>query len=188
MAENYRVRVKQGDQEFEVESTSKEYVDTKLKELISQADLDIKKSTRSQTKESKKSKTRKNTGRNEGMNDVESEAIDIPGIVNYIKGTDDYSNLETNVLDKINVLPKIMMCMYYAAKFKEGTHLTTGQVEKITNQLDVTIKVSNVSKNIKRNQKYFNNKNVRKKGLVGYYKLNRNGENTFKKILKGNDV
>ena len=39
MAENYRVRVKQGDQEFEVESTSKEYVDTKLKELISQADL-----------------------------------------------------------------------------------------------------------------------------------------------------
>lgn len=188
MAENYRVRVKQGDQEFEVESTSKEYVDTKLKELLSQAKLEIANSNQRQTGQGQKRKPRKNVGTDAGMNAQDTEAIDIPGIVNYIKDADDYSNLEPNVLDKTNMLPKIMMCMYYAAKVKEGTYLTTGQVEQITDQLGVKIKTSNVSKAIKDNLKYFNNKNVRKKGLVGYYKLNRNGENTFKKILKGNDI
>jgi len=188
MSENYRVRVKKGDQEFEVESTSKEYVDTKLKELISQADLDTKQSTRTQTRQDKKRKPRKGAGTNEGMSGSEAKSIDIPGIINHIKEADDFDIIDSKVLDKQNRLPKIMMCMYHAAKFKHDSYLTTGQVEQITDQLGVKIKTSNVSTAIKDNLKYFNNKNVRKKGQVVYYKLNRNGEKAFEKILKGNDI
>jgi hypothetical protein len=183
MAENYRVKVKQGDREYEVESTSKEYVNAKLKELLSQTDFKIPKSNQVQ-----KRKQRKNAGADTGTNNQNSEAIDIAGVVNFIKDDDQFNDIESNVLDKQNRLPRILMCMYYAAKFQDDAFLTTGQVEKITDQLGVKIKKSNVGSSIKENLKYFHSKNTRKQGQVVYYKLSRNGEKEFERILQGDTI
>ena len=184
MVEKYRVRVKRGDKEYEVESTNKDYVDSKLKEIMSNVESESAKSEQSHLQQQKNRRRKKGGVSSKNLEEQASETVDIVGIVNHIKDSNDYNKIETNVLDEKQNLPRILMCMYYANEYKEGIHLTTGHVEAITDQMGVKITKSNAGNKIKNNQKYFNSKNARKKGHIVYYKLSRAGEKKFLEILE----
>jgi len=186
MAGNYRIRVKKGDLEVEVESTDKSYVDSRLKELLSDAQAvsapQKPPSTKKQSPQVKRKK--QNSNKNKSSQNEQVTGIDIPGIVAHLKDSDDYAQIEAKILDKRDVLNRIMMCMYYAVEFSGDPFLTTGQVEAITNELGVKVGMANAANKIRDNQKYFTGKTVRKKGQPVPYKLNRQGKNAFKAILK----
>lgn len=179
MTSNYRVRLKRGNHEIEIESTDKDYVDSKLKEFL--PELPEIKAEPTPLKLS-----RKRTEKLKAEKDVSAEAeLDIAGLVTYIKDSKIYPEVEKNIIDKRGVLPRIMMCMHFASEFSDELYLKTGQVEAITDQLGIKIGMANAANNIKKNQKYFTAKTVRKKGQPVPYKLNRKGENTFEKYLNG---
>jgi hypothetical protein len=118
-------------------------------------------------------------------NQNESESkIDISGLVNFIKEQDEFPIIEQKILDKKDRMPKILMSFYYASNFFETPYLTTGNVETITDQFGAKIKTSNISTTIKGNLKYFSQDQVRKKGALLKYKLNRTGVQEFEKLLK----
>ena len=183
MSGNYRVRVKKGDLEVEVESTDKSYVDSRLKELLS--DIQRARAPKTQSPPKKKTPPIKRKKSNKSSQEEQGPGIDIPGIVAHIKDSDDYKQIEAKILDKRDILNRIMMCMYYAAEFSGEPFLTTGQIEAITNELGVKVGMANAANKIRDNQKYFTGKTVRKRGQPVPYKLNRQGENAFKDILIG---
>ncbi|MGA2916865.1 MAG: hypothetical protein ABSE89_12645 [Sedimentisphaerales bacterium] len=111
--------------------------------------------------------------------------FDIAKFVGQIKDSKIYEQVEKNIIDKRNQLAKILMCLYFAREFLETPYLTTGQIEAITNELNIKVEIANASNVIKKNQKYFTGKTVRKRGLPVPYKLNRLGEKAFEKMLNG---
>jgi len=187
MAGNYRARVKKGDLEVEVESTDKSYVDSRLKELLSEVQAVSAHNTPPSPRKppGRVKKQKKIQIKNPSKQDEEVVGLDLPGIVAHLKDSDDYVQIEAKILDKRDILNRIMMCMHYAAEFSGDPFLTTGQVEAITNQLGVKVAMANAANKIRNNQKYFTGKTVRKKGQTVPYKLNRQGKNAFKGILKG---
>lgn len=184
MTGSYKVRVKKGEYEIEIESSDKAYVDAKLGEL-----LDSVPKTESPVGETKRRK--KTAGKSAAKSkanspsDNDTAKLDVAGLVAHIKDAEDYDDVETNIIDKRDVLAKIIMCLHYAAEYLDDPHLTTGQIEAITNQLGIKIALSNASNKITSNQRYFTGKTVRRPGQAVPYKLNRKGENAFKKYLKG---
>jgi hypothetical protein len=185
MAENYRVLIKRRDQEIEVESTDKSYVETKLKELLA-TELPAKPTEKRDTREpaNRKSTPRSRKTIDTGSDKSETPSLDVAGIVTHIKDSDDYQTIETNIFDRRDQLARIMMCMHFAKEFCEDAFITTGQIEAITNQFGVKVGQANAANKIRDNQKYFTGKTVRKKGQVVPYKLNRQGEQKFQEFLK----
>ncbi|MHC4406776.1 MAG: hypothetical protein ACYTG0_44710 [Planctomycetota bacterium] len=185
MTGTYKVRVKKGEYEVEVESSDKAYVDSKLAELLESAESPAgrhsapKKVTRK--KPSKSSKTTPDS--NEAPSS--SDEIDVAGLVAHIKDADIHPDVEKNIIDKRNVLAKIVMVFYYAAECFDDPHLTTGQIESITDQLGIKVGMANASNKIRENQRYFTGRVVRKKGQAVPYKLNRQGEKAFEAFVKG---
>jgi hypothetical protein len=178
MGNNFRIRIKTGDHEIEIESSDKEYVDSKLKELAAQfASASPKRPPFTPRRKPKEAK--ETTGSSNGP------GLDVPGFVAQIKDSDDYSDLEQNIIDKPAMLPKLLMCMHFAKELSDDPYLTTGQIQAITDQLGIKIHMANVGKAIKSNQKHFTAKTARKRGQAVPYKLNRNGEAAFQRFLKG---
>lgn len=186
MAENYRVRVKRGDQEIEVESSDKAYVDAKLKALLDQENATLLSSHPSDTPRKGKDTGRpKKTAPKKNTSDETAPSLDIAALVGHIKEAPDYSKLEERILNKRDQLARIMMCMHYAAEVCDDPHVTTGQVEAITDQFGVKVTMANAANNIKKNQRFFTGKTIRKKGQPVPYKLNRQGETAFRALLQG---
>lgn len=179
MAKKYKVRMKSGDYEIEIESNDKNYVNSKLKEFLSEKSSPSTKSIPTKTHKGRKVNIK------ESKEALAETKLDIVGLVAHIKDSDKYSQAEDNIIDKKDELPKIMMCMYFKNEFSDDPYLTTGQVEKITDQLGIKLKMSNVASKIRNNQAYFTAKTVRQKGKPVPYKLNRRGEKAFEKYLKG---
>lgn len=191
MLENYRVKVRTGDFEVEVESSEKAYVDSKLDDLLSMRTTArqpnvVKRpsNNRNRGQRSKNpgrvSQTEKTVARKES-----NAAVDIPSLISQIKDADDYPELEKNILDGRDMLAKIIACLHCVAAYTSDAYLTTGQIETITDQLGIKVGMANAANKIRDNQKYFTGKTVRKKGQAVPYKLNRRGEQAFSKYLKG---
>ena len=111
--------------------------------------------------------------------------VDIPDLVAHIKDSDKFVAVEDCVLNNRAQLPRIMMALYFAAQFCSDPHLSTGEIETITDQLGVRIKMTNVGSAIKANHKFFTAKVVRKAGTKVPYKLNRTGSQAFETVLQG---
>ena len=177
MTNNYRVRYRNGDLEIEVESADKAYVDSKLSELL---EKDVKPAIKTKTKtKSIKPKTRK------PVNNEEENSVDVPTLVDAINESDKHENIEKNILNKPSQINRIILCLYYASEVLDPPCLTTGDIEKITNQLGVKLSSQNAAKTIKANQKYFTADQVRKVGAIIKYKLNRKGISAYGHILNG---
>ena len=181
MSNSYRVRYKVGDFEIEIESSDKEYVESKLKELLNKKLLEAVKTRRRETEELP---PRGKAKKKQAPKKEEEAKLDIPGFVDHIKELDDYLILEEKVLNQNQQLPKILMCLYYAKDFFDSPFLTTGQIETITDQFGAKIKKGNVGAKIKKEKKYFTADRVRKKGAIMQYKLTRPGLQEFQKYLK----
>ena len=183
MSDLYRVRYRYGDLEVEVESTDKKYVDDKLDSLVK-----LKPSTPppSPKKPKKPPKAKPNqSSSSQTVKSGEEPTVDIMGLIGFIKDSDEYPQIEEKVLNKKGQLPRIMMVLYFNNDFSDDAHLTTGQIETITDQLGVRIQSQNGGKVIKRYQKYFTAKAVRKMGAIVPYKLNRQGLRAFEGYLDG---
>ena len=181
---NYRLRYKKGDFEIEIESTDKSYVDSKFIEL-----LDVKPvsstSTSVKKKSSKSNKTSTNSSEESGQ--LEGE-IDVSGVVNLINESDDHEAIDAHALSKAAQLPRVIMCMKFSSDLG-AEFLTTGDIQKITDQLGVKLKHQNVGTCIKKNQKYFTADGVRKPGGTAVkYKLNRKGQAAYNKIIAGEKI
>ena len=180
MADNYRIKYKAGDFEVEIESTDKSFVETKLNELIKEASIP-------KTKAPKKTTTRKgspSTPKASRNTDNDESSVDIMTIVNTINETDYHDQIEEKILKKVNQLNRILLVFYFVHKlYSSSTTITTGDIEKITDQLGVKIKYQNVAKNIKKNAKFFAADTVRKKGTATKYKINKKGIDEYDQII-----
>lgn len=105
-------------------------------------------------------------------------------IINKIKNCEKNEKIESQILDKSSQEGKILLPFYICYKYFPNQRLTTGNVEKITSDLGVKIKVYNISKAIKKSLwKYLDGHSPRKKGKIILYKLNQRGLQHFESLL-----
>ncbi len=185
MSENYRIRLKIKDYEVEVESSNKEYVETKINELInSELPKYIQKVQTYKSGQGVQPRTDRDKQKPTAKSkDIEEKEIDIPSFITSIKNHDKYPIIEEKILNKKDQLPRIMMCLYFAKDSFGTPYLTTGQIETILDQFGTKIKSTNISNKIRNNLKFFDADKVRKKGAIMKYKLNRHGIIEFEKYL-----
>jgi len=106
-------------------------------------------------------------------------------IVNKIKDCDEFEKIEKEVLDKSSISNRVLLPFYICYKYFPQQGLTTGDVEKITEQLGVRVKTPNVSNAITGSLwKFLAGDSSRKKGKVVVYKLNRKGAKYFESVLE----
>jgi len=187
MAENYRIKYKSGDFEVEIESTDKAFVETKLTELTKDVPKTIKtnpsKETKAVVKPTASVKAKPELSIEEESDD-DDNGIDVVKIVNAIYDAENHDVVEQKILKKSNQLNRILMIFAFVNKvYDHNTSITTGDIEKITDQLGVRIKRPNAANKIKANSKFFAADSVRKKGSVTKYKINRKGLEEFDKII-----
>lgn len=176
----FRVRYKLGDLEIEVESSDKEYVDSKLadmlKTVVAKKSGTIKKDTKGKRKKLKRTDEA-------DLAKPDENAIDIPALIEGIKDSSHFPAIDENILKERAQLPRVMLALYFADKVLGNPHMTTGQIATLTDQLDVKMGAPDVNKTIKGNSKYFSQDKIRKRGARVGYKLNRRGKEHFEKIL-----
>jgi hypothetical protein len=108
----------------------------------------------------------------------------ILAIVNKIKDCEEADKIGTRILDKSAVAGRILLPFYFCYTHFPEQRLTTGDVEKITNELGVKVKTSNVSSAIANSlHKYLEGSSTRKQGKAVSYKLNRKGAKYFESLL-----
>lgn len=107
-------------------------------------------------------------------------------IVKKTKGCDEYEAIEKNILDQSSQDKRILLCYYISSKYFNNTPLTTTDVEKITRELEVTVKQPNVAKKIKNSlYKYLDSETPRKSGKPTLYRMKRSGIMYLEEILYG---
>ena len=109
-------------------------------------------------------------------------------IVNKTKECEESEKIYTHVLSKISLPPRVLLPFYICYKYFPEQDLTTGDVEKITDQLRVRVKVPNVSTAVTDSlQKYLAGDSTRGRGKISRYKLNLKGAKYFESLLNPNE-
>ncbi len=105
-------------------------------------------------------------------------------IVNKIKDCDEFEKIEKEILDKKSIPGRVLLPFYICYKYFPQQGLTTGDVEKITEQLGVRVRTPNVSNAVTGPLwKYLAGDSSRRRGKVVVYKLNRKGAKYFESLL-----
>ena len=109
-------------------------------------------------------------------------------IVNKIKDCEESEKIDAQVLNKISLPARVLLPFYICYKYFPEQSLTTGDIEKITSQLRVRVKVPNVSKAVAGSlQKYLAGDSIRGRGKTSRYKLNLKGAKYFESLLNPNE-
>lgn len=109
-------------------------------------------------------------------------------IVNKIKDCEESEKIYAQVLTKISLPAKVLLPFYICYKYFPEQSLTTGNIEKITDNLRVRVKVPNVSKAVAGPlQRYLAGDSTRGKGKASRYKLNLKGAEHFELLLNPNE-
>ena len=109
-------------------------------------------------------------------------------IVNKIKDCEESEKIYAQVLNKISLPARVLLPFYICYKYFPEQDLTTGDIEKITSELRVRVKVPNVSKAVAGSlQKYLAGDSTRGRGKAGRYKLNLKGAKYFESLLNPNE-
>jgi hypothetical protein len=104
-------------------------------------------------------------------------------IVNAIKNDERWEDVEAKVLDNRSELPRMLMVGFFAQK-TEDPEITTADIEAVTSELGVRIRVSNAANSLKTGTgRFFTSDRVRRPGQQVRYRLNRSGEREFTRIL-----
>lgn len=117
----------------------------------------------------------------------DSDVLDIARVVAFIKDCDEAETIESRVLDQKDVLNRVLLCLWAVGKsMNDAMGLTSGDIEKITDQLGVKVGISNASTVLSGRAKAFvSGDSVRKQGGAVRYKLNRRGMQAFDAVLTG---
>ena len=113
----------------------------------------------------------------------EKDKFNLMPFVSKMKDDDNYPLVVEKVIDKKAILPRIMMCMYFANKYLDDPYLTTKQIEDITKELGIKIIQSKSGHKINNKQKYFDSSAAKKRGVTRPSKLKRNGIKEFERII-----
>jgi hypothetical protein len=113
---------------------------------------------------------------------------DIARIAAIIKDCDQAEAIAARVLDRPDMLNKVLLCLWAVNRFvNPNMGLTSGDVEKITDQLHVRISTPNASKTLSgRANAFVSGDSVRKQGSAVHYRINRRGLQAFEAVLSGN--
>lgn len=116
----------------------------------------------------------------------EEAGPDINMIVSVIRDCDEAETIESKVLDQRSVPNRVLLPLYIIHKYLPNTSgLTSGDIEKVTEQLGVKVAMSSASTNLSGAVKALvTGDAVRKKGAPVRYKLNRRGVQHFEELLK----
>lgn len=116
---------------------------------------------------------------------VPDRSVDVVALVERLNDSEEYAQIEANVLNNRGALPRLMLCLYLVRE-DPSPYLSSSEMEKVTNQLGVRVFQNNVGRIIGENLKYFTADSVRAgRGTKPKYKLNRAGLAAFLKLLKG---
>lgn len=115
------------------------------------------------------------------------EEPDIAHIASIIKDCNEAEQIAVRVLDQNDMLNKVLMCLWAVYRYvNPNMGLTSGNVEKITDQLGVRISTANASKTLSgRANPFVSGDSVRKKGSPVRYRINRRGMQVFEALLAG---
>lgn len=162
----YRIKYKSGNLEIELESDDKEFVEAKFKELVAKPSPNIP------------------PPRGQAANDDSADNdFDVNAIVNAINESERYKTIEEKILNKSNVLNRILLVLYFINQIYPALAISTGGIQSVTDQLGVRISSANAATTIKNDSKYFAADTVRKKGAIVKYKINKKGIDEFEKLL-----
>jgi hypothetical protein len=102
-----------------------------------------------------------------------------------IKDCDEAEQIEARVLDQKDMLNRVLLCLRILHRdFSWTMGLTSGYIEKVTDQLGVKVGISNTSTILSGHAKAFvSGDAVRKQGGAVHYKLNRRGLQWFESAL-----
>lgn len=92
-----------------------------------------------------KTPTRSANKRIDSGDDSETSKIDVAGIVEKIQDSENFTDIEKNILDKSDQLPRILLAGQFAHEHGQNS-FTTGDIEGITDQLGMKIIQTNASK------------------------------------------
>jgi len=111
--------------------------------------------------------------------------IDLIEIVNLVRTCDASDRIETFILDQINVLHRVLLPLFVVHEYKANAFgLTSGEINKITTELGVSITQPNVSTCLSGQAKiYVIGDKMRVKGHPVRYKLNRRGVQHIQQVL-----
>jgi hypothetical protein len=115
--------------------------------------------------------------------EIKSTDLNTDAIARLVKTSPHFSRIEDKVLWKANQLNRILMSFYFAKKVHPDKELTTGDLEAITYALNVGIKSTNISSQLKKHEDLFEPKGERKRGAVVRYTFTPAGEKKFEELL-----
>lgn len=115
--------------------------------------------------------------------------LNIAAVVGIIKDCPEAEAIQHRVLDAnpLNAAHRTLMCLWAVSKYvSDQIGLTSGDIQKITDQLGIKLDISSASRVLSDRAKAFVSGDVvRRKGGAVRYKLNRRGIAEFERILNG---
>lgn len=137
-----------------------------------------------------------------GRPPIESEIKTVPGgvaskhnadqpelakIVELIKNCDEAEAIERRILDRSSQIDRTLLPLYMVYEhLKNAFGLSSGEINRITNELGVPVSVHNVSTTLATTAaRYVIGDKVRVKGQAVRYKLSRRGVQYLKNVISG---
>ncbi|MGQ0455477.1 MAG: hypothetical protein ACT4OU_00300 [Hyphomicrobium sp.] len=115
--------------------------------------------------------------------------LNIASVVAIIKDCPEAETIQARVLDAspLNAVHRTLMCLWAVSKYvNDQLGITSGDIERITDQLGIKLDISGASRVLSDKAKaYVSGDVVRRKGGAVRYKLNRRGIAEFERILNG---
>jgi hypothetical protein len=174
----YRVKCRKGDFEVEVESSEKAFVSQILRQvdpaILLGAAKDMGEKTLPAPKKDKQPRKR-------------SSDIDVTAICTAIKNSENQPRIQEHILNQTNQLGRVLLVFEFCHQ-AGNTSISTGDVQRITDNLGIRVSSSNVAKVINKHPKFFVATKKRKQGARTPYKLSRAGKLAFSKISSGQKV
>lgn len=134
----------------------------------------------------KRRKKRAPEGADTGTNKTEP---DLAQIINLIRNSDDAEKIESNILDRISQVNRVLLPLYIVHKNLNNAYgLTSGEISKITVNLGIPVQTPNVSNTLSGTaSRYVIPDTVRRPGQPVRYKLSRRGEKYLTSVITGTE-
>lgn len=124
-----------------------------------------------------------------GKKDISKKQVDLAEIVNLVKNCDEAEAIETQILDRISQVNRVLLPLYIVHESMGNEFsLTSGDLNKITTDLGIPIRQPNIARTLSGSAKgYVIGDKVRRRGQAVRYKLSRRGVKYMKEVLKGTE-
>ena len=186
MATLHELREALDEAKAAVEAIPNGEIKTKAFEVILQHLLNTKLTNRAETIRGVHKQTRAKRAENPPKSNGET-MVDHTAIVTQIKTCGEAEAIEENVLSQNKQIDRTLLPLYIVhSYFENGFGLTSGDINKITNDLGIPIATANASKTLSGTAKgYVIGDTLRKKGGVVRYKLHKRGVDYMKLVIAG---